>query len=109
MHSGKELTALYARKSAVCERIGRRRHEMAADAGRVLRPLAQVDQGLRLWRRLPGFARSAAIPVVFGLAQLLIPRLKSVRSLLGWAPMAMTGWRVLRGFWRGAREGTAQS
>lgn len=109
MHPGQEIAAIGRRKSAVRERIAGRRRDMSAAAGRAFRPLAQLDQGYRLWQRLPRFARSAAIPMMLGLAQMLVPRVKTVHRLLRWAPMALTGWRVLRGAWQGARGTTSRS
>jgi hypothetical protein len=107
MHPGPEIIAIEARKSALRERIARRRHELAADTGRVFRPLAQVDQGFRLWQRVPGIARAAALPLVLSLVQLVVPQVKIIRRLVRWAPVILTGWRAVRGAWQGVRGAEA--
>jgi hypothetical protein len=107
MHPGPEVIAIETRKAALRERIARRREAVGADTSRVLRPLAQVDEGFRLWRRLPGFARTAALPVLFGLVQFAFPRVRTLRKLVQWAPVLLSGWRILRGAWEGARGASA--
>lgn len=107
MHPGPEIIAIEARKSALRERIAHRRASMAVDTERIFRPLAQVDQGFRLWQRVPTFARAAAVPLVLSLVQLVVPQVKIVRRLVRWAPVILTGWRAVRGAWQGVRGAPA--
>ncbi len=104
MHPREEVTALTWRKAALRARIADRRAVSAVAAQRVLQPVQRIDQGYRLWLKLPAVARAAAVPMVLGVAQAVLPRLRTITRLLRWVPLATTAWRALR-----SRAGTSTS
>ena len=75
MYPSGELKALAARKTLLQARIAVRRWEMVAAAAEVARPMATIDRGLEVWRRISPFVK------LFGVALgLLIPRIIARRA-----------------------------
>ena len=106
MYPGGILADLAQRENALRQRIALRRVENTAAAVRVLQPVAAVDSMVALWRCLPPAARLSALPLGVAALRILIPRAKTLRGLLRWAPVAIGTLRALRG-WRRARPPAA--
>lgn len=96
MHPREEMIALTRRKEALRARIAGRRAVSVIATRRVLQPVERIDQGYRLWLKLPVVARAVAIPAALGVAQAVLPRLRTVGRILRWVPIAATAWRALR-------------
>lgn len=96
MHPREEIIALARRKEALRARIAGRRAISVIAARRVLQPVERIDQGYRLWLKLPAVARAAAIPAVLAVSQAVLPRLRTIGRILRWVPIAATAWRALR-------------
>ena len=70
MYPSGELKRLADRKVLLQARIAVRRWEMAVAAAEVARPIASIDRGLEVWRRISPFVK------LFGVSLgLLIPRI----------------------------------
>ena len=70
MYPSGELKRLADRKVLLQARIAVRRWEMAVAAAEVARPIAAIDRGLEVWRRISPFVK------LFGVSLgLLIPRI----------------------------------
>lgn len=75
MYPSGELKLLADRKTLLRARIAVRRWEMAVAAAEVARPIATLDRGLQIWRRISPFVK------LFGVSLgLLIPRIIARRS-----------------------------
>ena len=75
MYPSGELKQLEDRKALLRARIAVRRWEMAVAAGEVARPIATIDRGLEIWRRISPFAKLLGVSLGF-----LIPRIMARRS-----------------------------
>ena len=95
MYPQRELTQLTAYKTALCRDISVRRAQCVAAAGRIAKPLALLDRMVDLWRRLSPLALVAAVPLGFAAQRALFPRLKILRSIVRWGPLAFTVARAL--------------
>lgn len=95
MYPQPDLIRLAAHKAVIRRRIAGRRTACGRLTHRVLRPLAWLDQGAGLWRRVSPFARYAAIPLVLMLKRRLPPRPRLLGSLARWAPLVLGAWRAL--------------
>ena len=96
MYPQPQLARLSARKCELRARIAQNRALCAAAAEDVTRPLRWLDQLLALWRELAPLAMAAAVPLGLLAHQRWAPRLKTLRSILHWAPLALTLFRGLR-------------
>ncbi len=103
MYPRGELERLAERKMVLQARIAVRRWESAEAAAELARPLAMVDHGLAVWRRISPLMKVIAVPA--GL--LLIKAMKWRRAshgghggkfgmLLGALPMVMQGVKLFQ-------------
>lgn len=65
MYPRRELDALAARKAIVQARIEVRRWECVQAAQALSRPIAVVDRGLELWRRISPLVKLMGLPAAF--------------------------------------------
>lgn len=101
MYPAWELKRIAAHKSALRKRIALRRITCFASAARLARPLAWVDRVVAFWRRLPSFAKFAALP----LGVLFQRKTVSRRGILGtfarWGPLVFSAVRGFTGLTKG--------
>lgn len=99
MYPREELRELARRKAQLQQRIAARREQCAAAAICVTRPLVWLDQALEMWRRIPPFARLAALPLGRFLLRSFPRRPDRLRRLLRWGSLlagVLSGWRRAR-------------
>lgn len=70
MYPHGELKALAARKAILQARIAVRRWESAQAAAELAHPIALVDRGVEMWRRISPFVKLLAVPGGLLLAKL---------------------------------------
>lgn len=70
MYPHGELTALAARKAILQARIAVRRWETAQAAAQFAQPIALIDRGVEMWRRISPFVKLLAVPGGLLLAKL---------------------------------------
>ena len=63
MYPSGELKRLADRKALLQARIAVRRWECAAAASELARPLALIDRGLEIWRRIAPFVKILSVPL----------------------------------------------
>jgi hypothetical protein len=95
MYPQRELTQLTAYKTALCRDIAVSRAQCVVAAGRISKPLELLDRIANLWRRLSPLVLVAAVPLGFAAQRALFPRLKILRSIVRWGPLAFTVARAL--------------
>ncbi|WP_425106178.1 hypothetical protein [Ancylobacter sp.] len=95
MYPNQELIRLDSHKTAIRLRIARRRHACAADAGRVLQPLAWADRLVALVRNLSPLAALAAVPLGFLFRRAAAPRASVLGTVLRWGPVVFGAVRSL--------------
>jgi hypothetical protein len=83
-----ELIELAARKAALLDDIGRRRHECVRSVVQLTRPLAHLDTALQLARRLAPLASLGALPLAALCQQKFFPRQRLLAAALRWGPLA---------------------
>lgn len=94
MYPRPDLIRLAGHKAALRRRIAARRAECDGLVIRVLQPLAWLDRGAALWRRVSPFARYAVIPLALMLKHRLAPRPRLLGSLVRWAPLVIGALRA---------------
>ena len=75
MYPSGDLKELADRKTLLRARIAVRRWQMAVAAAEVARPIATIDRGLEMWRRISPFVKVLGVSLGF-----LIPRIMARRS-----------------------------
>lgn len=70
MYPHGELKALAARKAILQARIAVRRWESAQAAAELAQPIALIDRGVAMWRRISPFVKLLAVPGGLLLAKL---------------------------------------
>ena len=103
MYPSGELSLLALRKTGLRRRIAARRCECEAAARRVVQPLVLIDSVVGRWRRLPAFAKFAAVPSALAAGWWLAGRAKTAGTLLRWGPLVIAAVSGL------ARAGSRQS
>jgi hypothetical protein len=96
MYPDREMSRLAARKVALRRDIALHRAQCAAAAARAVQPLEWLDRALAFWRRLSPLAKFAAVPAGILVQRFVFPRLKILRSLVRWGPLAFGAARVVR-------------
>jgi hypothetical protein len=93
MYPQRELTRLAARKALVQARIELRRWECAQAAAQLSRPIALIDRGIALWRRISPFVKLMGLPAA------LLGARKILRHTRGgkWTKLAAMLPAILRG------------
>lgn len=86
MYPTGELSRLARHKALVCQRISRRRDELAAAATEAMRPLTWLDRAVALWQQIKPLAKIAAIPLAMLAKKVFFPRFRIFSSLLRWGP-----------------------
>jgi hypothetical protein len=72
MYPSRELAQLAARKSILLARIEVRRWECAQAAAELSRPIAIVDRGIEMWRRISPMVKFLGLPMaLFGTGKIL--------------------------------------
>lgn len=89
MYPRRELNDLAAAKILVRQRIAAHRVQCVEAAAVVTTPLAWIDRGVALWRRISPLVKIAAVPLAFLLKRKAAPRTSLVGSVLHWAPTVM--------------------
>ena len=108
MYPHRDLAGLAARKAIVRARIAVRRWECAVAVAELSRPIAMVDRGMAMWRKISPFVKLIGLPV-----GLLGMRKVFRRAGRGkWSKIAAMMPVILRGAkmvmqMRGARNGAA--
>ena len=97
MYPQHELIILEARKRALRDRIRSHRATCAEATSRVTHPLSLLDQFMALWHGLAPYALAAAVPLGLLGHQSIAQRLKKLRPLTQWAPIAFSMIRDLCG------------
>jgi hypothetical protein len=69
MYPSRQLTELAARKTLLQARIAVRRWECASAAAQIARPIALIDRGIALWRRISPVIKILGIPAGIFLVQ----------------------------------------
>lgn len=95
MYPERELSRLAARKAVIRRDIAGRRAMCAQAARRTAEPLRWLDRALVTWRRISPLAR-LAMPLGLLAARPVLDRVKFVRPLLRWGPLAYDLVRCLR-------------
>lgn len=95
MYPHSELTRLAAAKVTLRRDIARRRHQCAAAAAAIARPLAWVDRAAAFWQKITPFAGLATVPLGLLLERAVFPRAKLLGTLLRWGPAALRAMRNL--------------
>lgn len=98
MPPARHLDELARRKEAVRARIALHREACAAAAVELARPLALVDQGLRLWRAVPAPARWTGVAAAFFATRKLSRGVGGLRSMLRYVPMAVQAFQAVKRF-----------
>ncbi len=97
MYPQRELIGLARHKVWLRRRIVVHRFDCVAAATRVARPVALLDRAMAFWRRLSPFAQFAALPLGVLVTRKFFPRLKTLGTLLRWAPLVGSVMSGLRG------------
>jgi hypothetical protein len=95
MYPSGQLTLLQARKIVVRRRIAIGRMHCEDYAAEIARPLALIDQGLAMWRKIQPWVKLVSVPAGLLLARTIGRRFGKLRSLLRWAPLVLS---VVRNF-----------
>jgi hypothetical protein len=90
MYPQPELTCLAARKRALCTRIARNRAFCAEATQRVTQPLRLLDELISVFRSFAPLAWIAGAPLGLLALHEIGPRIKNLRTLLQWAPTALS-------------------
>jgi hypothetical protein len=96
MYPDRELIRLAGYKAALQRDIALRRLECRALAVQVARPLEWLDRAVGFWRKVSPFAKVAALPLGLLVKRTVFPRIKVLRSLLRWGPLAFGAARGIR-------------
>jgi hypothetical protein len=96
MYPGKELDALAARKAIVQARIEVRRWETALAAAELSRPIAMVDRGIEMWRRISPFVKLVGLPVTILGMRKVVRRMGGVGKLSKLVALAPAVFRAAR-------------
>jgi hypothetical protein len=99
MYPEAELIALDECKARVRLAISVRRHESAAAAATLSRPLEWLDGAQRLWRSFAPLTKLAAWPLASAAVRVAFPRSGRLQTLLRWAPAilgAVSAYRRMR-------------
>lgn len=92
MYPQRDLTRLAARKTAVRGRIAEQRAAVADTAGRLIRPLVQLE---RLLSAAGRFLRGAAVPLGLLAGHTVLRRSRPLSLLLRWSPLLLAAVRAL--------------
>ena len=97
MYPSGELAALAERKRALQARIDVRRWECAEAAAELARPLATLDRGLALWRRIAPTVKMFAVPLGWFVARFVMNRARrgKLSSVLSMLPLILRGARMV--------------
>jgi hypothetical protein len=95
MYPDQELALLGTRKKSLQRKITVRRNQCAEAAARLARPIAWLDRASALWRRLSPLVQTAAVPLGLVAARMAFPRMKILRTIARWAPLAYGAVRGL--------------
>lgn len=105
MYPAGDLTELAQRKAVLQARIAIRRLECVIAAREIARPLAQVDRGLELWRRISPLVKIFAVPAGLLLTRFIGGRGGSpgrrrggkLGALFSLLPLVLRGIEMVRG------------
>jgi hypothetical protein len=98
-----ELTRLAVHKESLRHSVSLRRARCSVAAARVTRPLAWIDRARVWWRQFSPFALGAAASLGFLMHRRHPhphPRLKLLRALMRWGPLAIRAVRLAAEFSR---------
>lgn len=104
MYPSRDLADLATRKSILQARIAVRRWECVAAAAQLARPIATIDRGVEMWRKISPFVKFAAVPGGFLFARFLGGRRGSTTAagkrgklgtVLAALPLIMRGVRLV--------------
>lgn len=95
MYPDQELALLAARKRTLRRNIVFHRAQCADAAARLARPIAWLDRAIALWHRLTPLVRNAAMPLGIVAARVVFPRIKILRTIARWGPIAYGAIRGL--------------
>jgi hypothetical protein len=104
MYPSGQLAELATRKAMLQARIAVRRWECAAAAVELARPVALLDRGIEMWRRVSPIAKILVVPAGLFVAQLLRRRGaasapkkagKMAAVMAAW-PLVMQGWKMVQ-------------
>ena len=106
MYPRRELAALAARKAIVQARIEVRRWECAQAAVELSRPIAMVDRGIDLWRRISPFVKLMGLPMaILGTRKALRMGRGKWSKLATMLPAILRGARIVMQMRAAARDG----
>jgi hypothetical protein len=112
MYPSGQLAQLATRKAMLQARIAVRRWECAAAAVQLARPVALLDRGIEMWRRVSPIVKILIVPAGLFLAQLFKRRSpataakksgKMAAVMAAW-PLVMQGWKMVQEL-RATRQG----
>jgi hypothetical protein len=106
MYPQRELSELAERKRLLQARIEVRRWECAAAAEELSRPIAVVDRGIELWKKISPFVKFIGLPMTFLGARKVLHHAGrgKLSKLLGLLPVVLRTARTVMQM-RAARDG----
>lgn len=115
MYPRGQLSELETRKALLQARIAVRRWECAAAAAEIARPIAFIDRGVALWKRVSPLVKALVIPGGIFIAQWFkrkdagaaARKSGKLAAVLGALPMIMQGWKLVQEM-RAARREAAE-